>query len=222
MGVITALTATKRSQDYINIFIDNQFAFCLHINTIAEIGLYRGKEISALQIKNLVVKDLYDKVLNQSISNVSKSRKTESEIKKIIQNKIAIKILKQKKESGVDINELFNDELIEKLVTDIVIQLIEYGFINDELYAEDFIKSRILNRPRSKKLIAYELSKKGIRKEIIEKALLDIEINEVDVAREILIKKYKSDVIQFNEQKKIRFLASKGYNWDIIESFIKK
>ena len=90
------------------------------------------------------------------------------------------------------------------------------------MYAKD--KSKI----QGKNKIKYSLMKKGIDKEIIENTLDSIDNNvEEETAYNLAIKKYRilskkeNDKYKLN-QKLIRFLLGKGYDYGLIKDVIKR
>lgn len=104
---------------------------------------------------------------------------------------------------GVDCSE----EIISKLKS--------YGYINDEKYAEDYIESRIRSKPRSQKLILLELKRKGI---VMPMNDYRMPMNDSQLAKKALEKKKN---LKTREQA-MRFLASRGFTWDVIEKTVKK
>ena len=87
------------------------------------------------------------------------------------------------------------------LPEDIVFRLKELNYINDTDYIKNYIRSRT---PRSKKLLEFELLKKGIKTKV--------DIDELAAAKNALDK--KSNVKDLDHAR--RFLASRGFIWDVI------
>ena len=69
-------------------------------------------------------------------------------------------------------------------------------------------------------MIISELIKKGINVEQAKETVENIEIDERKIIREILMKKYHTDKITRQDNKKISFLAGKGFDWDTISDVI--
>ncbi|MBN1494986.1 regulatory protein RecX [Candidatus Peregrinibacteria bacterium] len=104
-------------------------------------------------------------------------------------------------------------------ILNVIARLKEYKYINDNDYAKDFINNRAKFAPRGKRLIALELRKKGICKEIIKHELSSGGLNELELALEVL-KRKKSTLKKLTGQKKkekiFLILASKGFDFDTI------
>lgn len=113
----------------------------------------------------------------------------------------------------------YPDECIERAVQ----KLIEYGYIDDEVFAENFIRTYSSSKGRKK--IKYDLLAKGIDAEIIENKLEEIferEDEEELCAR--LAEKYlkNKEIDQKTKEKLYRHLASKGFSFDMISSVVRR
>lgn len=123
------------------------------------------------------------------------------------------------------------DNLVKKKVSEITIQRIiarlkENKFLDDREFTKWWIESRTKFKPRALRLIKMELKQKGIDKDLIEEVVENLESNIDDLAsaRKLIerrIKKYQG--LERNEKftKVSRFLASRGFNYDIIKEIIK-
>ena len=90
-------------------------------------------------------------------------------------------------------------------------------YINDELFAKKFIKSRQKYNPKGLKLIFYELKKKGVDENIINRALCNID--EKDMALSIIKKnKFRWKKLNKKDYKKkiFAFLKGRGFSFDTI------
>ncbi|MFA5947449.1 MAG: regulatory protein RecX [Candidatus Gracilibacteria bacterium] len=103
---------------------------------------------------------------------------------------------------------------IEKIIS----RLIELKYLDDELFAKDFIADRIKFHPRGKFLIQHELLKKGIPKDIIQEAFGE-NFCEEDSAISVLKSRYvkwQKFSPQDQKRKAFMYLASKGFSPDSI------
>lgn len=122
------------------------------------------------------------------------------------------------------------DNLVKKkapqeIIESIISKLKEQRFLNDEEFAQFFVKSRISNRPKAVRVIKMELKRKGISEELIEKTIGDkeLEVNDMDTARRLVekkIDKYKALPRQEIYQKLGSFLARRGFDWDTVKRAI--
>jgi len=114
----------------------------------------------------------------------------------------------------------------EDIAKTVLNRLTELGYVDDLAYAQMFIRSKTKTKHLAKRAIAYELTKRGVHKDLIEEALLDITIeDEWVMARELVAKKMRSmrdlghDVIT---RRLMGTLARKGYSGAIAGPVIRE
>jgi regulatory protein len=96
-----------------------------------------------------------------------------------------------------------------------MVKLKGWGFVNDSEFAKTYVESRTRSKPRSSRLISLELKRKGIEPQ----DLPDMEkIDNYEMARMALSK--KKNIKTFEQA--ARFLASRGFSWEVIEKVAKK
>jgi len=213
MAKITAITVQKKDNDRFNLFVDGEFLFGVGVSTVAKNNLYINKDISDDEIEKIRIEDLVDRVYLRVSEYAINSHKTSKDIINYCRE------LLYKKADDWFPKDLFN-ELKESLPEQILQKLIDNGIVNDKIYAEMFVEDRLKYRPRSKRMIISELIKKGINVEQAKETVENIEIDERKIIREILMKKYHTDKITRQDNKKISFLVGKGFDWDTISDVI--
>ncbi len=112
---------------------------------------------------------------------------------------------------------------IAKTVLD---RLAELGYVDDLAYAQMFIRSKTNTKHLARRAMSYELAKRGVPKDLIEEALLDITTeDEWEMARELVAKKLRTmkdlgqDVIT---RRLMGTLARKGYPGAIAGAVIRE
>jgi len=211
--LITEVSPQKKGNRY-NLFIDGEFRCGIFEDSLSKFYLYKGKEITETDIEEIMKNEIRDLFWNRVVSFCSKSLKTEKDAVQYMK-KLLLKYRSEFPKGEVE-------ELFEAFRPEILTDLKKYNLIDDAKYAGEFISSRIKNRPRSKKLIEYELLKKGVSKEEITKAIDNAQIDEKQVVKNILLKKYHSESLTIEDKKKIQYLQSKGFDWDTISSIIRE
>lgn len=98
----------------------------------------------------------------------------------------------------------------------------QYGFVNDESYAQRKAQDLMNLKKYGKRRIYSELKVKGISDDIIETVLctLDTE-NEQNTLRNLLEKKLKNDFSPKNKNKCIRYFIYRGYDLYDIKTAIR-
>ena len=140
----------------------------------------------------------YEVLIEYALKLISRKRYTQKEMEKKLKGK-----------------EFAKGDDIQKVIA----RLKEYKYINDEEFAKDFIDNRARFSPRGKRLMALELRQKGVSKETVKKAVSQSDINELELAKQIL-KRKQSTLKKFTGQKRkekiFMILASKGFDFDTI------
>lgn len=93
-----------------------------------------------------------------------------------------------------------------------------YRYLDDEDYARRFLEKN--GNKKSRKQMMYELSQKGVSREILDKVFEDMPVDEETQILSILEKKkYAGDEATREEKQKISaYLARKGFSYDAISS----
>ena len=114
-------------------------------------------------------------------------------------------------------------EDVAKTVLD---RLTELGYVDDLAYSQMFIRSKTQTKHLARRAMSYELAKRGVHKDLIEEALLDITTeDEWEMARQLVAKKLRSmkdlgqDVIT---RRLMGTLARKGYSGSIAGTVIRE
>ncbi|MFA7685932.1 MAG: regulatory protein RecX [Candidatus Gracilibacteria bacterium] len=144
----------------------------------------------------------YEKLLQYAIWLISKKRYTCLEIQKKLQQFFKKRELKDNSASS---------RVIDRLK--------ELNYLNDQKYAKDYVSDRVKFHPRGKFLLKRELKMKGISPEISMEVLADTEVDEFEMAIELLKKRkfnIEDELSQKEKARVYRFLASKGFNKEII------
>lgn len=143
--------------------------------------------------------------------------------------KFAMKLISLRKRSVFEIKKRLRKKKFEGDIIEEVLQELEnYKYLNDEEFAEAYINDRINFNPRGRFLIKKELNERGIAENIIERKIEELlsEEKEIESAKKMTEKKSRTindrtDKIKVNQ--KIRsYLQSKGYSFDIINLVVKQ
>ena len=137
-------------------------------------------------------------------------------------DKLKTKILKYimfKKRTEQEIRRKFSEEDSEML-EDVIENLKEIGYINDENYIERAVSEFVNLNNLSIRELKYKLQSKGIKADMIEDYIYnhmdELEEYEINSAKNIIVKKQNS----MEEQKLIQSLLKKGYKTDSIKEAI--
>ena len=190
---ITRLAVQKKNPKRVNVYLDGNFAFGLYRDTAAWLEI--GQVLSDEKINELLVKDQEREVYQKAVEFISYKPRTSQETRRKLQK------------AGYD----------ESLIENTLAQLTQYGLLNDESYAGQWVDERKRLKPRSKRMLAYELRKKGISDDLIQSAVEDVD--DFQSAREIAESRlYRYEGLsKFEFRTKLgNYLAGKGFSYDVI------
>jgi regulatory protein len=121
--------------------------------------------------------------------------------------------------------KLFTLGLNSDIKNQIIIDLIQNDFLNEERFAKSFVQGRFNQKKWGKTKIKFELKKRNIHDNLINKALKEIDLEEYyQTLRLLYIKKYKSvkdKKTSVKKKKTISYLLNKGYEYQSIYEAIK-
>lgn len=196
---ITRLAVQKKNPKRVNVYLDGNFAFGLYRDTAAWLEI--GQVLSDEKIKKLLETDQNNEVYQKALDFISFKPRTVQETRDKLQK------------AGYD------DNLIEKTLSD----LIANGLLDDDNYARSWVEERSRLKPRSKRMISYELRQKGISDELIQSAVE--EVDDLEAALEIAEKRLfrYEGLSKFEFRSKLgNYLAGKGFSYDVISETTQK
>ncbi|MGO3408684.1 recombination regulator RecX [Marinomonas sp.] len=102
-------------------------------------------------------------------------------------------------------------------ITTTIQSLIEMNYLNDQRFAEMFVRSRI-NKPLGALRIKQELMRKGIKEELANQAIQNSDADWFELAKELKERKFgDGQTKDFKEKaKQMRYLQYRGFNFDQI------
>lgn len=185
-------------EDKFAIFIDDKLELTLKAEVILDVGIKTNQEIDAQKLAEIKTIDSNHKFMNLALNYVSKRLKTESETKNYL----------KKKGAGV--------EIISKIMK----RLKELDLINDDHYVKSYIHDHTTLSIYSKKRIMYELKKKQIALDIIERSLNNDQISDIDSLKKIIQQKRQIPKYQDN-LKLMQYLVRIGFNYQDVKEALK-
>lgn len=201
MPKITALSPQKKNSNRFSLFLDGKFAFGLNKDLAYRSKLAVGQELSDQKIDKLKSQDREEKFLDSVYRYLSYRPRSEKEVVDYLDKK------------GT------KPEVTGRIVS----RLKKEGYLNDQEFARWWVDQRRQFRPRSRYFLKSELARKGIRAEIAEKVLEDID--EQSLVEEIILKK-KAQLAGLEpakaREKLIGYLSRRGFTWEKIKAGLEK
>jgi len=95
------------------------------------------------------------------------------------------------------------------------------GLLNDRAFAESWIRDRIANKPKGRRMIRQELLRKGVKAEVINEFLADV--NDEDSALKAGLKKSRTlAALEHPEftRRLTAYLARRGYSSEVVNAAV--
>jgi regulatory protein len=197
-GTITSISVQKKNPNRLTIEVDGEFGFGL--DRLVGAWLRVGDELTDEQIQILQHKDTMEAGYLIAIRYLSYRLRSRKELETHLEKK------------G------FSPEQIEV----VVYRLIEERLVDDTRFAESWTESRQIFRPRSHRLMSYEMRQKGIDDQIIS-TVLDKAQNDEELAFEAgnkALRRWQGLEHESFTKKCADFLMRRGFSYDTIRKII--
>lgn len=201
---ITKIEYQKNNKDRVNIYLDDKFEFGVDLNTMIKYSLSKNMELDDEFITEILIEGDKAKAYNYAISVLSRSPKSEKEIRLKITQK------------GYDVD--LANIIIDKLKAN--------KYIDDEDYSDRFIHDKINLSKYGRRKIKEALYQKGIDRQIIDEKLSLISMDD-EIKRAYILgeKKLKSMSNIENTKKYVKlsnFLIGKGFDYETVRKVVSK
>ena len=203
-GTITRLAAQKRDPQRVSVFIDDAFAFGIHVDLVVQFGLSKGMALDVEAQLRIRAAEQARKARDVAMTYLGYRARSEQEVRRKLQQK------------G------FEDTVVD----DAVARLHELGYLDDRAYARSYVEARFRSRRYGPRRLRAELRRKGIARNLIDDVLADLKEEEdlLGAARRHAAKRWprlarESD--PFRRRQKLRaYLLRRGFNHDTVRRVI--
>ncbi|MCF6093149.1 RecX family transcriptional regulator [Microaerobacter geothermalis] len=200
--LITSVIQDKNNNHRYHLYANEEYMGSVHEDIVIKYRLIKGKSISDQDLKTMMVDDERHQVYLAALKYLGYRPRTEKEVMMYLIRK------------GYD----------EKNCRAVMARLIGEGYINDEKYAEQWIKERMMKKKGSL-LLKKELLNKGIQSEIVEQAVSCINKDkEYEQALSLAEKKityFSNQLTSMQKKKKLGdFLLRRGFSYEMVQSVI--
>lgn len=185
-------------EDKFAVFIDGILKLFLSGQSILDSELVVGQKITEDEITKLNLIANEDQLYLKALRYLNIRLRSEGEIRQYLKRK------------GADNNQLIN----------IISKLKSLDLIDDDRFSVAFIHDKLLSSPASKRKITYELKKKQIAEDIIERSLNNEQITDEDNLRKLIAIKRNQSKYQ-DDLKLMQYLVRSGFNYGDVKRFLK-
>ncbi len=197
---ITSLKVQKKNPNRVSIYLDEEFAF--GVSRIVAAWLHVGQVLSDEKIAELQDQETNEAALQKALNLLSYRPQSEAEIRQ------------KMKKGGFD----------PDVITKVLDRLRETGLVRDESFAREWVENRSALRPRSRKMLAYELRQKGVAEEAIEQAL-ETSSEDEDLAFQAATRyAHKLTGVDWQEfhRRLMSFLARRGFSYETTNTVVRQ
>lgn len=204
-GTISNIAFQKQDPNRCSVFLDEKYAFGLHVDLVMQRDLKKDLFLSEEQCRELTDQDLYYKAMKRCMDFIAYRPRSSAEIQTRL------------KQLGV----------AENIASRVEGRLTELNLVNDAEYARMFVESRVRSRGFGRFRIKQELIQKGIDAAVAE-ATLDKLYSDEDQQKQlakllaVAKRKYRNEADERAQNNKITaFLVRKGFDGSSIREQLK-
>ena len=210
---VTDIKEAIRTQNRVNIFVDNKFYCSLDIAQVVDLHLKIGRELNEADLAELKRASDFGKFYACALQFALLRPHSSREIRDYLNRKTRSQKVRVKNHK-TNQYEIREKQGYDKSLCEPVFQRLEQrGYIDDRRFAELWVESRNVKKGSSIKKLRLELQQKGIDSQTIEEVLESADRNDSDELAKIITKKrakYQDD------QKLIQYLLRQGFNYSDI------
>lgn len=198
MAKITKLETQKKDNSRVNLYLDDEFYCGLSMDVVVKYSLKVGSEIDIDYLVNVVYESEKIRIFNKCLNYIGSSYKTAKQVREYLKRK----------------------DYDDKLISETILKLKEYKILDDENYTEVYIST--YKNKYGNTMLRKKLSEKGVSKDIVDEYLKENGVDEEIVYNLALKKLGQKPATYDNMSKVMRFLVSRGWDYDTNNKVVKR
>jgi len=194
MSRITAIQLNK-SKKRVNVLFDDASSLTVNKSVVEEMGLRKGMDISGEQTKELMHADQFNRCLEAAVRYLAYRPRSEMELRQ----------------------RLYRRGFRDNIIKPVLDKLKSQDIIDDKAFVTYWREIRQTTNPRSRRMLKYELQKKGITSDLVDKTIGDID--DVATAYKVGLKKARllSSTNYTDFVKRLsNYLKWRGFDFEVI------
>lgn len=198
-GTITELRVQKKRQNRVSVYLDGQYAFS--VKAIVAARLRVGQDLTDNDIASLKERNAFEEAYHSALNFLSYRPRSTAEVKWNLQDK----------------------EIPDVIIQAVIERLTRAGLLDDSNFAEYWVEQREQFKPRSARMLRYELKQKGVASHHIDAALQDLD--ETESARRLAAKRVHRYTHLAREEfwrKMVGYLQRRGFHYQIIKPIVEE
>jgi regulatory protein len=192
--IVTALERQARHKDRYNLFVDGEFALALHGDLAREARLTPGRRLTAEELRDLRGREAYQTALDSAYRFLAYRPRSESEVR----------------------TRLRRAKVDDTTISVVVAKLREQRFLDDAAFAQSWTESRQNHSPRSRRMLQFELRRKGVAQDVAETAAAEVEDGDAAYrAAEARARRMRDMEFESFQKRLGDFLLRRGFSYAI-------
>ena len=195
-GVITEISPSGRREGRFDVMVDGKRAVILSADGVQRLGLHTGDEYSEVVATRVSAEAEGLRVFDRGLAMLASRARSARELR--------LGLLRKREP--------------EPLVDAAVARLLVTGALNDELFARQFVRSRITRAGFSKRRLQAELARRGVERSAVDAAIAEVreeeQIDPAETLQRLAARKLRT-MSKLDEATRRRrlyaFLARRGY-----------
>jgi regulatory protein len=202
-SIITKVEKQKRSKYRYNLFVNEEYAFSVHEDTMIKHRLFKGEQIDPQRIQQIMQDEEKQKSISKALQMIGRRPHSILEIKRKL------------KGHG------FEPETIDWTLE----TLKQQNYINDEDFARALMENRVYTQRKGRNYVRQELQQRGVAKEIIQGAMDHIDPEEEYLGALTLAKKkweLTTGTDKDKRRKTLSFLMRRGFSGAVVSKALRE
>jgi regulatory protein len=201
-SVVSAVQPQKKKKDRYNVFVDGDYVASLGAQALVTFNIREGAAVDLDTLKEAVSADNAQYAFDSAAKLIAHKMRTRSELKSRLI------------ERGLD--EAAVDNAMDKLAS--------YGYVDDDAFAKEYVRSAVATGRWGRKAVEYRLKDKGLEQSVIAQALNEYtQEDEKEIARtqfEAAAGRLKGIEAFKARQKIYATLARHGFDYTVISELL--
>lgn len=212
---VTDIKEAVRTQNRVNIYVDQKFFCSLDISQVVDFGVKIGKQLSDSDLAELKRASDFGKLYSRALEYVFSRPHSSKEIRDYLKRKTLSRKIRVKNRKTGEYQTKVKEGYDATLVPLVLDRLMERGYIDDTKFAAFWVENHNARKGSSLKKLRQELQQKGVSASIIDEALSDSDRDDISELQKIIAKK----AARYPDQQKfIQYLVRQGFSYsDVLD-----
>ncbi len=198
MQKITDIQPQKRNKSRVNVYVDGEYVLALELLTVMKLGLKIGTEVTETQLADAALDTEQSVALERAMNYIARGRKTSFQLRKYLTDK----------------------EYAPAVVNYVMDKMKYYGYIDDKAYAQAYVEQN--SQSKGARRVKQELIQRGIKlseAEEVSEQERDFSLDNATRLAERYMRGKNCDIKTIVKLQ--RYLVSRGYDFDIVNSVVR-